>query len=205
MPRTRTRPKTGAAKKTTAGRGSSKTAAPAAPPAETGEDKAAASEAKRQERENLEAEQTQEVLNRFGEHPAVGGGQGDESLSTVANSLNITSGKAAFLLMKHAVKEGKVPSISGKDDETLLKAINTARLAADRFSSWGWLAARAGKSEGFIKNGLEELGLYTPRAENIASKRSEATKAEKAAAAPAAATTNGETKKSPRRRRSGNA
>ena len=65
-------------------------------------------------------------------------------------------------------------AINGKDDETLLKAINVARLKADEYSSWGWLAARSGRSEGFIKSGLQELELYTPKAENIATKRAEA-------------------------------
>jgi len=130
-------------------------------------------EAKRQQRENQEASHTQALLKRVGKHPALGTENKGESLSAVASDLSITAGKAAFLLMIHAVKDGDVPAITGKDDETLLKNINTARLKVDRFSSWGWLAARASKSEGFIKVGLEKLGLFTPKAENIASKRAE--------------------------------
>ena len=134
----------------------------------------AAADAARQDRINLEVEQTKTLLKRFGEHPALGGGRtGDESLSTVASDLSITAGKAAFLLMKDAVAKGKVPEIDGKDDEALLKAINVARLKVDSYSSWGWLAARSHKSEGFIKNGLEGMGMFSPKAENIASKRAE--------------------------------
>jgi len=120
---------------------------------------------KREAREALHAEQTAEVVSRYIE--------GDEKLSVVAASLKITPGKAAFLVMQHRVAEGEVPAIEGKDDESLLKAINVQREKADEYSSWGWLAARSGRSEGFIKNGLEELELYTPKAENIASKRAE--------------------------------
>jgi hypothetical protein len=129
-------------------------------------ERAEKAEAKREAREALHAEQTAEVVSRYVE--------GDEKLSVVAQSLKITPGKAAFLVMQYRVAEGEVPSIEGKDDEALLKAINVARLKADEYSSWGWLAARSGRSEGFIKNGLEELELYTPKAENIATKRAEA-------------------------------
>lgn len=124
---------------------------------------AAAAEAKRAAREAQTAEQQQAVVDRVV--------NGDEKLAVVAKDLKITSGKAAFLIMLHRVEQGEVPKITGKNDEALLKAINVARLKADEHSSWGWLAARSGKSEGFIKTGLAKLGLYKPREENIASKR----------------------------------
>lgn len=154
----------------------------------------AASEAKaaekREAREALHAEQTEAVVSRYI--------NGDEKLSAVAASLKITPGKAAFLVMQHRVAEGEVPAITGKDDESLLKAINVARLKADEFSSWGWLAARSGRSEGFIKVGLEAMELYTPKAENIATKRAES-KPKAEPKAKAAATTGG------KKRVSGNA
>jgi len=127
---------------------------------------AAAVEAKREERAKLEAKQTTEVYKRYV--------NGDESLAVVAKSLSITSGKAAFLVMLKEVADGNVPAITGKDDDTLVKNIAAARAKADEHSSWGWLAARASKSEGWIKTKLEEAKLYSPRAENIASKRAEA-------------------------------
>jgi hypothetical protein len=122
-----------------------------------------AGEAKRAAREAQSAEQLSAVVSRVV--------NGDEKLSVVAKDLKITPGKAAFLIMQHRVAEGEVPAITGKNDEALLKAINAARLKADEFSSWGWLSARSGKSEGFIKAGLAKAGLFTPRAENIATKR----------------------------------
>jgi hypothetical protein len=99
---------------------------------------------------------------------------GDEKLAAVAKELKITPGKAAFLIMQHRVSQAEVPSITGKDDEALVKAINDARLKADEFSSWGWLAARSGKAESWIKSNLASAGLYEPKAQNIASVRASA-------------------------------
>jgi hypothetical protein len=143
--------------------------------------KAAAAEQKRAAREKLAEEQWNYVEAHYLD--------GDESLSAVASHLSITSGKTAFIAMQIRVDRGEVPKIVGKDDETLLKNIHAARAKADEYSSWGWLAARSGKSEGFIKNGLEEAGLYEPRAENIATKRAES----KPAPAPAGKTTGKKT------------
>lgn len=98
--------------------------------------------------------------------------KGDETVGAVAKELSITAGKAAFLIMQHRVEVGEVPAIEGKTEPTLLKALSTERNKANEFSSWGWLAARSGKSEGYIKSKLAELGLYEPKAENIAVKRS---------------------------------
>lgn len=186
-----------------------------APESDTAEDAAAketaaAKRAEQQaaraaERERQEAEQTKTLLERFGEHPAVPDGkEGEESLGAVAKDLNITSGKAAYLLMKDAVAKGKVPAITGADDEALLKAINDARLAVDRYSAWGWLSARASKPEGWIKTGLEKMGLFTPKAENIASKRAELNKPEPSEETETPAT-DGEKPKTGTRRRRGNA
>lgn len=158
----------------TATRSTRSTAAKPKAPAATAEtesgsaEAAKAAEQKREAREAQTAEQQATIVKRVI--------NGDEKLAAVAKDLKITSGKAAFLIMLHRVAEGEVPTITGKNDEALLRAINVARNKADEYSSWGWLAARSGKSEGFIKTGLEGLGLYTPRAENIASKRSESSK-----------------------------
>lgn len=109
--------------------------------------------------------------------------KGDETIGSVAKDLKITAGKAAFLRMEHLVEVGEVPSITGKTDASLLTAIGAARARGDEFSSWGWLAARSGRSEGFIKSGLAEAGKYEPRAENIASVRASKKPASKPAAA----------------------
>src|SRR4051812_38233557 len=71
--------------------------------------KRAEQQAQRQaERDRQEAEQLKTLLERFGEHPAVPNAtEGEESLGVVAKSLNITSGKAAFILMKDAVAKKK--------------------------------------------------------------------------------------------------
>jgi hypothetical protein len=166
---------------------------------------AKAREAKREEREAQEKTQLEQLLKRFGEHPAVPDGvEGEESLSVVAKDLNITSGKAAFILMKDAVAKGKVPAITGKDDDEMVKAIHAARNEAGTYSSWGWLAARSSWPESRIKGELEDAGLYTPKAENIASVRAEQSKPEPAAEPAAAETTEG-AKPAGRRRRRGNA
>lgn len=98
--------------------------------------------------------------------------KGNETVGAVAKELKITPGKAAFLIMQHRVEVSEVPTIEAKTEAGLVTAIANARAKADEFSSWGWLAARSGKSEGFIKSRLEEAGKYTPKAENIAVKRS---------------------------------
>jgi hypothetical protein len=89
-------------------------------------------------------------------------------------------------MMLHRVAEGEVPTISTSgNEETVAKRINTARVKADEHSSWGWLAARTGWSEGRIKTLLEAQGMYAPRAENIAAVRAGTTNG----AAPAKKTT----------------
>lgn len=154
---------------------------------------AAKAEEKRAAREAQESAQQAAIVKRVV--------NGDEAVSAVAKDLKITAGKAAFLIMKHRVATGDVAAISGKNDETLLKNINTARTKADEFSSWGWLAARSGRSEGFIKAGLEKAGLYKPGKENIASKRA----ASKPKTAPAATSGKGKGKRTGKAKVRGNA
>jgi hypothetical protein len=138
--------------------------------------------AKREKRVNQEQEQTATLLQRTGEHPRVPGRDvgDDEPIADVARDLNITAGKAAFLLMIDAVAKGKVPALEGDDDDDLVQAIIEARAAADEYSSWGWLAARSSRPESWIKAELAEVDAYTPKAENISSVRAKA----KAAAQP---------------------
>lgn len=170
MPKKTLKDKLQSAKKTTS-RSTAKSSTTAKAKAVSGD-----ADAKRQAREAQESEQRAYVAKNYLD--------GDMTLGAVAKTLKITSGKAAFLGMQERVERGEVPAIKGASDETLLKNINTARQKADEFSSWGWLAARSGRSEGFIKNGLADAGLYSPKAENIASKRS----ASKPKAAPKAKT-----------------
>jgi len=139
------KPKTAPAKK-----------APAAKPAVD-------AEAKRKAQQAQDAKLRAEVVKRCV--------KGDETVGSVAKVLKITPGKAAFLIMQHRVENGEVPSISAKSDSALLNAIATARAKGDEFSSWGWLAARSGRSEGWIKSGLADAGKYTPKSENIATLR----------------------------------
>jgi len=187
VPKTTTR---ASAKKTTTAKpkGATKPAA-AKPDAAAQAASAKAAEEKRQAREAQTASQQAAVVKRVV--------NGDEKLAVVAKDLNITSGKAAFLIMQHRVAEGEVPTITGKDDDALLKNIAAARAKGDEFSSWGWLAARSGKSEGFIKSGLEKAGSYKPGAENIATKR--------AASKPAAAKKTASAKKTGSAKVRGNA
>jgi hypothetical protein len=95
--------------------------------------------------------------------------------SEIAEAISTTPGKAQFLMMKHRVAEGEVPTISqnGKPEQVTARLVK-ARNSADEFSSWGWLSARSGLSEGVIKNMLAEAGSYTPREVNIAAQRAAA-------------------------------
>lgn len=158
MPKTTTRKS--ASKKTSTARKSSSAKTSTAT---TSNGSAEATEAKRAARDAQNAAQLQAVVSRVV--------NGDEKLAVVAKDLKITSGKAAFLIMQHRVAQGEVPAISGKSDDALLDNIAKARAKGDEYSSWGWLAARSGKSEGFIKNGLKAKGTYKPGSENIASLR----------------------------------
>lgn len=139
-----------------------KPAAASKPKAATGPSQSA--EAKRASQEKQDTALRAQVVKRCV--------KGDETVGAVAKELKITAGKAAFLIMQHRVEAGEVPTIEGKTETSLVNALGAARARADEFSSWGWLAARSGKSEGFIKGKLAEAGKYSPRAENVAVKRS---------------------------------
>lgn len=82
-----------------------------------------------------------------------------ESWADIASDLNITSGKAQFLMMKHRVAEGEVPAIKHRNETELVSGIRKARDAQNEFSSWGWISARSGVSEGKIKALAEEAGM----------------------------------------------
>lgn len=119
--------------------------------------------------------------------------EAESSWAEIAEELSITPGKAQFLMMKHLVAEGEVPAITARNDADMLKKLVAARNKADGHSSWGWLSARSGLSEGVIKAMLAESGDYEPRAENIAAIRAEknggSKPAKKEKATPAAKTT----------------
>lgn len=95
------------------------------------------------------------------------------SWSQIAEELSITPGKAQFLMMLHKVAEGEVPKITFRNDGELTTKAAAARRKADEFSSWGWIAARTGVSEGKLKGLLEESGDYVPKSENISIVRAE--------------------------------
>lgn len=102
------------------------------------------------------------------------------SWSEVAAELNITPGKAQFLNMLHLVAEGDVKPIRFRNDEELTAKCQAARAAADEYSSWGWIAARTGVSEGKIKGLLAEAGTYVPKSENISIVRADKTDPDRA-------------------------
>lgn len=95
----------------------------------------------------------------------------DKSWAEVAEEISTTPGKAQYLMMLHRVEQGEVPRITGKTDAQLTAAIKKARQAADDYSSWGWISARAGIAEGRIKTLAKEGGFYSKGKENIAQKR----------------------------------
>lgn len=97
----------------------------------------------------------------------------ESSWAEIAEELSITPGKAQYLMMLHLVSEGEVPAITFRNDDDLIRKCAAARAKADQYSSWGWISARAGVSEGKIKGLLEESGDYEPKAENIAAIRAE--------------------------------
>lgn len=99
----------------------------------------------------------------------------DAKWSEIATKLHITSGKAQFLFMQHCVAEGEVSAIRFKqgDEASLIAGIRKAREANDAHSSWGWIAARTGVSEGKIKSLAEEAGMPV-KGSNVAVARAEA-------------------------------
>ena len=195
MARTRTRSRTAA------------TSTATATPEPEANNKADAAAAKTAARKEQDAKLLEQILKRHGDHPKVvevyGGQEGEESLGAVAKALNITVTKAGWLLFFHAVESGRVPKITGKDEDELVKNIHAAREEAGPFSAWGWLAARSGKSESWIKSKLEKAGLFNKGSENIASRR--AATATPATQQQAQTQSEGEGNKTSRRRRRGNA
>ena len=96
-----------------------------------------------------------------------------EKWGEIASELSITPGKAQFLMMLHLVETGEVSAFEFDNDEELTEVIKEARTAADEYSSWGWIAARTGVSEGKIKRLAEEDGFWEPKTENISIVRAE--------------------------------
>jgi hypothetical protein len=90
----------------------------------------------------------------------------------IAADLNITPGKAQFLYMLNAVEVGDVKPIRHRNEDELVAGIKRAREANDEFSSWGWIAARTGVSEGKIKSLAEQAGMPV-KGSNIAVARAE--------------------------------
>ena len=135
----------------------------------------------------LRAQRDAEMTERMLEMRAEG-----EPWSAIGEELSITPGKAQFLMMLHRVDTGDVKPLKWTDDESLTEVCQEARAALDEFSSWGWIAARTGVSEGKIKRLLEEAGAYVPKEQNIAVERAIASRDEedepKAKAKKAAAT-----------------
>lgn len=132
--------------------------------AKTAKSAAAEGPSKRELAKERDAELTEQVIDAREE---------GQSWSEIASDLNITPGKAQFLMMLHRVATGDVKPLRFKDDETLTEQIKKARTAADEFSSWGWIAARTGVSEVKIKRLAEEDGFWSPKSENIAVTRAE--------------------------------
>jgi hypothetical protein len=147
----------GASKGAAKGKARAKTAA-AKPKAEDGASKRAAQKAR-------DEKFTERILEMRAN---------DESWGAIAAELNITSGKAQFLMMLHRVAEGDVPAIRFKagDDADLVAKTVAAREKQDEFSSWGWLSARTGVSEGTLKSKVAEAG-HDVKGTNIAVSRAE--------------------------------
>jgi len=96
-----------------------------------------------------------------------------EKWGEIASAHSITPGKAQFLYMLHCVAEGDVPSIKHRNETELVNGIRKARDAHDTYSSWGWIAARTGVSEGKIKALATEAGMDVAGS-NVAVRRAEA-------------------------------
>lgn len=95
------------------------------------------------------------------------------SWGDIAEELSITPGKAQFLMMQHEVETTPKLRIKHTDDDSLVAGIRAAREANDAHSSWGWIAARTGVSEGKVKKVAEEAGIPVSGT-NVAVARSEA-------------------------------
>jgi hypothetical protein len=129
-----------------------------------------------------------------------------DKLSEIADSLGITSGKAAWLNILHRVDSGDVPAIEAKTEAKLLTVIKAERAKAYEFSAWHWIAARTGYSESKVK-AVAEAGGVTVSGSNIAAERAaknpkpKATKTAKTPAAKKAAAKAGRAAVTTRRKR----
>lgn len=118
---------------------------------------------KREQQRAQDAERMAKVVSRRAD---------DEKWSEIAEALHITPGKAQFLYMQHCVSEGEVKAIRHRNEDELVAGIRKAREANDAHSSWGWIAARTGVSEGKIKSLAEEAGMSV-KGSNVAVARAE--------------------------------
>lgn len=85
-------------------------------------------------------------------------GTTDAKLADLAKQMGLkTNGRAAYMKMLAAVQCGEVKPINGSRKQVITRTI-AARRKADRFSSWGWLSARAGISEGTLKKMCADAG-----------------------------------------------
>lgn len=92
---------------------------------------------------------------------------GDAHVKDVAKKLKLTPGQTAFIKMQILVEDGAVKRIDGTPAQKLAKIVS-ARKRADEYSSWGWLAARSGMSEGTMKKLVAEKKNYPVFGERIA-------------------------------------
>jgi hypothetical protein len=81
-----------------------------------------------------------------------------------------TTGRAAFMKMLLEVQRGNVPAITGSPKQVVQRTI-AARKKADKYSSWGWLSARAGVNEGTLKKHVAAAG-YPVYGDRIVATRS---------------------------------
>lgn len=100
-------------------------------------------------------------------------GETPEKWGEIAAEHSITPGKAQFLYMQYQVAEGDVPAIRHRNENELVAGIRKAREANNSYSSWGWIAARTGVSEGKVKALAEEAGIPVSGT-NVAVARAEA-------------------------------
>jgi hypothetical protein len=162
--------KSSAAKKAAAAKAKAKTSA-AKPAAKKAAAKTAAASTngdgpgKREAQKARDAELTAQILEMRGN---------DAKWGEIASELSITSGKAQFLIMLHEVAEGTVPKITWRNDTEKVAKVKKAREAQDEHSSWGWLAARTGISEGTLKAFMSEH--MDVKGTNVAIARGAATK-----------------------------
>lgn len=81
----------------------------------------------------------------------------DTSWSEIADTLEISQGKAMFLEMVAVVSKTPKLRIKGDTDEDLAPLIVEAR-QAEEYNSWGWIAARSGLGEAKCRSLFKEGG-----------------------------------------------